>query len=246
VRIKRQAAKAENTDVTATATRPFDAPGESPPANGDDPELAPVTPRKGKPERSFWAELPLLIGIALLIAFLVKTFVAQAYYIPSESMVPQLKVGDRVVVSKLSYRLHKPRRGDIIVFDAPPGATGLKTESKGKGVPRVARNVLEAVGLRQPSTEEFIKRVIGLPGDTVEGRNGKVYVNGLELVEPYLHGNVTTSDFGPVKVPKGRLWLMGDNRDNSEDSRVFGTVPESTVVGRAVVRPWPLNRLAFL
>jgi signal peptidase I len=187
-------------------------------------------------------EIPLLIGLAILIAFLVKTFVAQAFYIPSGSMIPQLNIGDRVVVSKISYDLHDPHRGDIIVFDAPPGAPGAQT-SKNRSV---FRNIFESIGVLQPSTEEYIKRVIGLPGETVQGKDGHVFINGRELVEPYLPTTTTTSDFGPVAVPKGGLWVMGDNRTNSSDSRVFGTIRRRTVVGRAILRVWPFGRAAFL
>ena len=187
-------------------------------------------------------EIPLLIGLAILIAFLVKTFVAQAFYIPSGSMIPQLNIGDRVVVSKISYDLHDPHRGDIIVFDAPPGAPGAQA-SKSRSV---IRNIFESIGVLQPSTEEYIKRVIGLPGETVQGKDGRVFINGRELVEPYLPATTTTSDFGPVAVPKGGLWVMGDNRTNSSDSRVFGTIRRRTVVGRAILRVWPFGRAAFL
>jgi signal peptidase I len=200
-----------------------------------------------EPSRSQLAkEIPILIGLAVLIAFLVKTFVAQAFYIPSGSMIPQLNVGDRVVVSKVAYHLHDPRRGDIIVFDAPPGAPGSQGKSKGSGAGRVAREVFEAIGVLQPSTEEYIKRIIGLPGETVEGKNGHVYVNGQELVEPYLPSGDVTNDFPPVVVPKGDLWVMGDNRTNSSDSRVFGPIRRNTVVGRAILRVWPAGRAAFL
>jgi len=191
-------------------------------------------------------EIPLLVGLAILIAFLVKTFVAQAFYIPSGSMIPQLDIGDRVVVSKVSYDLHDPNRGDIIVFDAPPGAPGVAQKAKDTGPGRVIRNIFESIGVLQPSTEEYIKRVIGLPGETVQGKDGHVFINGQELVEPYLPPGVTTSDFGPIVVPKGGLWMMGDNRNNSSDSRVFGPIRRDTVVGRAILRVWPPGRAAFL
>lgn len=191
------------------------------------------------------AELPWLLALALAIAFVFKAFVAQAFYIPSASMVPQLEVGDRVVVSKLAYRLHEPRRGDVVVFDCPARAACPPPEGGALPV-RVLRGLLEAVGLRQPSTEEYIKRVIGLPGDVVQGAKGRVYVNGKLLVEPYLPPGTTTSDFGPVQVGDGQLWVMGDNRTQSADSRAFGAIERSSVVGRAIVRAWPPGRLAFL
>ena len=183
-------------------------------------------------------EIPLLIVLAAVIAFLLKTFIAQAFYIPSVSMVPQLHVNDRVVVSKLAYRAHDPRRGDVIVFDDPTGDT--------KASPGLVSKILEGVGVKQPSTEEYIKRVVALPGEQVQGRDGRVYVNGLLLEEPYLPEGTLTSPFGPVTVPDGRLWVMGDNRSNSTDSRGFGTIDAETVVGRAILKVWPLPDMAFL
>jgi signal peptidase I len=111
---------------------------------------------------------------------------------------------------------------------------------------KAVHTVLEAVLLREPQPEEYIKRVIGLPGDTVEGKDGAVYVDGRRLVEPYLPAGTVTSDFGPETVRPGHLWLMGDNRGNSSDSRVFGQVDRHTVVGRALFRIWPPWRTAFL
>ena len=159
-------------------------------------------------------------------------------------MEPQLREGDRVVVSKTAYRLHDPNRGDVIVFDEP------SAEGNGGGdgnLPaRIGRELVEGVGLMKPDEEELIKRVIGLPGEVIEGRNGRVYVNGRQLVEPYLREGVTTSDFGPVTVPADHLWVMGDNRPHSQDSRTFGAVARSSVVGRAIARIWPPGRTAFL
>jgi len=190
------------------------------------------------------AELPILIAVAVVVSVLLKFFIAQAFYIPSRSMVPQLQVDDRVVVSKLSYRLHTPRRGDIVVFDAPPSEQGAHARNRNPGI-RAIRSVGEAIGVLQARTE-FIKRVIGLPGETVEGRDGHVYVNGDYLYEPYLGHGVPTGSFGPVKVPRGQLWVMGDNRDESRDSRVFGPIRSAKVVGRAIWRIWPPGHLAFL
>ena len=200
-----------------------------------------------KKRSSTLRELPLLIGLAVVIAFLFKTFVAQAFFIPSGSMIPTLHVGDRVIVSKVSYKLHDPNRGDVIVFDCPPRApTKCTSENSGSAPVKAIKGVLEAIGLRQPSTEEYIKRIIGLPGETVQGKDGAVFVNGNELVEPYLPGGTFTSDFGPITVPKDQLWVMGDNRGNSADSRVFGTIEEDKIVGRAIVRAWPPGRAGFL
>jgi signal peptidase I len=171
--------------------------------------------------------------------------VAQAFRIPSESMEPQLLVGDRVVVSRLAYRLHDPRRGDIVVFDCPPGED-CPQEGPRNVVRRSVDTVLEALLVRQPKTEEFIKRVVALPGETVEGHDGAVWIDGRRLHEPYLPTGTRTSTFKPRVIPPGRVWVMGDNRTNSADSRVFGPVRESTIVGRAIWRVWPPTRPAFL
>ena len=183
----------------------------------------------------------LLVGMAVVLAVLLRTFVAQAFSIPSDSMLPQLRPGDRVVVSRLAYDLHDPRRGDIVVFDNP------LAEADGAGlVERAVQVVLESVGLRQPSTEEFIKRVVALPGEVVEGRDGRLVVDGRVVVEPYLPDGTATPDFEPVEVPGGRLFVLGDNRGNSLDSEEFGPIRADSVVGRAVVRLWPPGRTAFL
>ncbi len=185
----------------------------------------------------------MLVVTAMVIAFVIKTFVAQAFFIPSGSMIPQLQVGDRVVVSKLAYRLHDPRRGDIVVFDAP----NQPTQPERRPLPeKVVKGILESVGLSTPSTEEYIKRVIGLPGEKVEGHDGRVFVDGRELVEPYLKQGPTTRDFEPVTLGEHELWVMGDNRENSSDSRVFGPIQESTIVGRAFVKVWPVPDGSFL
>jgi signal peptidase I len=160
-----------------------------------------------------------LVVLALVIALLIKTFLFQAFYIPSESMLPTLKVHDRVLVNKLSYKLHPVHRSDIVVFTAPPHA--------------------------DPGIDDLVKRVIGLPGNTVEGRGGHVYINGRALKEPYVHGSYT-SDFGPKVVPKDSYWVMGDNRGNSKDSRSFGVITKSQIVGRVFLRIWPLNRINIL
>ena len=190
------------------------------------------------------AEIPILALIALVVAFVLKTFVAQAFYIPSGSMEPQLHVGDRVIVSKLAYQLHEPNRGDIIVFPSPADHS---TDDSILPV-RVVRGIFEGVGLSKPQKEILIKRVIGLPGETVEGRDGHVYVNGVPLIEPYLPEGVTTDTFGPTTVPAGALWVMGDNRPNSHDSRYpdVGPIPESTVIGRAIMKVWPFGEQSFL
>jgi signal peptidase I len=193
--------------------------------------------------RSLVRELPILLVIAFLIAFVVKSVVAQAFYIPSESMVPTLEVGDRVLVSRISYRLHEPHRGDVVVFTSPFENNGTGEEPG--VVQRVVHGILESIGLRQPSTEDFIKRVIGLPGETVEGKDGRILIGGRVLQEPYLPEGVA-GDFPPKEVPEGSVWVMGDNRNRSSDSRVFGPIEEEKIVGRAILRIWPIPRLGFL
>jgi signal peptidase I len=187
-------------------------------------------------------EIGVLVVTALVIAVVVKTFVAQAFYIPSGSMLPQLQVNDRVVVSKISYRLHEPRRGDIVVFDAP----GDEGDDDSALPVRFVRTIVQSIGLAAPSTDEYIKRVVALPGERVEAHDGRVFVDGLELIEPYLPAGTSTSEFAAVVVPPETLWVLGDNRASSADSRIFGPVPQSTVVGRAFVRVWPLNHTSFL
>jgi signal peptidase I len=188
-------------------------------------------------------EAPVLIGVALVVAFVLKTFIAQAFYIPSGSMEPQLHVGDRVVVSKLAYRLHEPRRGDIVVFPSPDQPPSTSDDV----LPvRLARDLLQGIGLAQPDETELIKRVIGLPGETVQGHDGHVFINGQQLIEPYLPAGVATSDFPAITIAKDHVWVMGDNRPGSADSRSFGMVDEDTIVGRAIVKAWPPWDASFL
>ncbi|HUP86394.1 MAG TPA: signal peptidase I [Acidimicrobiales bacterium] len=202
--------------------------------------------------KAFAREVPFLVVVALVAAFLVRTFVFQAFFIPSPSMgcaecpVHTLEIDDKIVVSKLSYRLHEPRRGDVIVFECPPAATCTSSPKSSNIAVRAVRFIGERVGLVPPSTEDYIKRVIGLAGETVEARDGIVYVDGRILREPYLNPAVTTRDFGPQTVPPRSLWVMGDNRQNSGDSRVFGPIRRDSVVGRTVLRLLPPRRTAFL
>jgi signal peptidase I len=191
-------------------------------------------------------EAPLLLILAIVIAFVVKAFGAQLFYIPSASMQSQLNPGDRVLVSKLSYDLHSIHRGDVVVFEAP----GRTSRDRSNVVVKVVRGVFQAIGVAQPSTEDYIKRVIALPGETVETRNGEVWINGKPLHEPYLSARAMANPGlaipVPVKVPAGELWVMGDNRGFSQDSRYFGPIRQSKVVGRAILRIWPFGRTSFL
>jgi signal peptidase I len=182
-----------------------------------------------------------LLAVALAGTLLVKNTVAQAFSIPSTSMTPQLEVGDRVVVSRLAYRLHDANRGDIIVF-REPGATSDDEPL----VPRLVGEVLQTIGVQRPSETELIKRVVGLPGERVRAVGGVVQIDGRPLVEPYLPDGARTNNFGPVRVPKGHVFVLGDNRSNSQDSRIIGTIPVESIVGRAIARVWPPQRVAFL
>jgi signal peptidase I len=182
----------------------------------------PPAPKPKKAAHLAFLEWGGLIVGAFLIAVVVRAFLFQAFYIPSASMVPTLQKDDRVLVNKLSYKLHDVHRGDIIVFKAPPGI--------------------------QPPVKDLVKRVIGLPGDTVEGRaDGYVYVNGQRLHEPYLNKpGITTPGFSKRTVPPDSYWVMGDNRTISEDSRFFGFIPKKDIVGRVFIRIWPLSRIDLL
>lgn len=225
-----------------------------PPADDEEPPggLPPFAADRPSTASGVIREIPVLLLVALGAAFLVRTFVFQAFFIPSPSMgcapcpVHTLEIDDKVVVSKLSYRLHDPRRGDVIVFGCPPAANCANRPRSANPVARGVRFVGERVGIVAPSTEDYIKRIIALPGETVEARGGHVYVDGFRLHEPYLPPSVLTGDFGPVTIPRGQLWVMGDNRANSGDSRVFGAIEEKSVVGRTVLRLLPLRRISFL
>lgn len=167
--------------------------------------------------------LVVIIG-AVVVALLIKTFVVQAFRIPSDSMVPTLQDGDRVLVNKLSYDAHDVNRGDVVVFHRPP-------------------NLAAAEG----DPEDLIKRVIGLPGETVSSRDGVVYIDDRRLTEPYLPEGTTTFNLdAPITVPDGHILVMGDNRGNSTDGRSFGPIPIDTVIGRAFVIMWPPGRFGGL
>ncbi len=199
----------------------------------------PSAGKKAKKELPFWLELPLLVGIALLVAVIIKTFLFQAFYIPSSSMEDTLQINDRVLVNKVVYKIGDISRGDVIVLDDPrPGFEQAPEDAFASAT----RNLLESVGLSTPQSE-FIKRVIGLPGDVIRASDGELLVNGVVQVEPYRkHPEQPIPDFGPIIVPDGKLFVMGDNRSESQDSRYFGPIPMEDVVGQAFVIIWPPSR----
>jgi signal peptidase I len=223
----------------------------------DRAEPAPGDTRSHSP---FWRELPFLVIIALVLALLIKTFLVQAFYIPSASMENTLQGGspngvgssaghpyDRVLVNKLVYDFRDPHRGEIIVFKRPPGWPNESTFSTPSNpISRLFHNVGSVIGLAPSTDSDFIKRVIAVGGDTVACRNDRLYVNGHRLVEPYLYpGSNQCSgdnfDGRTVHVRPGNVFVMGDHRDDSEDSRVNGPVPNSDVIGRAFVVIWPAS-----
>ena len=165
------------------------------------------------------AEWLAILAGALVVALLVTRFLVQAFFIPSLSMFPTLGVNDRVLVNKLSYDLHEVNRGDVIVFE------------------RLAN---------QGGEKDLIKRVVALGGDRIEARDGRVLVNGSPIDEPYLGPGVETTNLDAQTVPPVHVFVMGDNRGDSRDSRVFGPLPEDLIIGRAFVKVWPLTDLGLL
>jgi len=207
-----------------------------------EPSGAPAEQKHRRPFLQFLGELPGLIIMAFVLAVLIKTFLFQAFFIPSGSMEPTLLPGDRVLVNKIPYYFGDPQRGDIIVFENPN-----PQEIPDRGViGGFFHWLFEGLGVQKPDYDDFIKRVIGLPGDTVQGKPDGVYVNGERIDEPYLHG-VKTAPFDKITVPEGDLFVMGDNRGNSLDSRFsLGFVPLDNVVGKAFVIIWPPSRAGLL
>lgn len=212
--------------------------------------------RNRKKPLAFWQEFPVLIIIAVVLALLIKTFLVQAFYIPSASMENTLQIRDRVLVNKLVYDFRDPRRGEVVVFNGVGWQPEVPVADPGNSLQRGLRTVTSAIGLGPPNEKDYIKRVIGLPGDTVLCCDdaGRVMVNGRPLVEPYILDDTPEAQraFGPIKVPEGRLWVMGDHRGVSADSRSHeadqwhGTIPIDKVVGRAFVIVWPVRRVGGL
>lgn len=213
--------------------------------------------RKSMP---LWQELPLLLVVAFCLAVLIRTFLMQAFYIPSGSMEDTLLVGDRVLVNKVVYEFRDPQRGEVIVFKGPENWTAIENRvDPGAGFfSKLGRTVGDLIGISQPGEKDFIKRVIGVPGDEVSccDSEGRIYVNGVAIDEPYVSRNSTrgqpspkncgTRDFAPVKVDPGMIFVLGDHRRVSQDSRCQGLVPIDNVIGKAMAIVTPFDRWGSL
>ena len=220
-------------------------------------QVSPASPsrRRRTEKKSFLRELPGIVITALVISVLIKTFLVQAFYIPSQSMENTLLVDDRVLVNKLVDKPDEIRRGDVVVFHDPGGWLSSGEVEDSNGIRGAIRDALVFVGLAPAVGEEdLIKRVIGVGGDTVACcTKGKLTVNGVPIDEPYLHPGVKpSSEPFEVEVPEGKLWVMGDYRSLSQDSRAHqglpggGFVPVEDVIGRAFTIVWPLGRAELL
>lgn len=187
-------------------------------------ETPPTPARSSKSSTRNVLEWVAVIVGAVVVALIIKTFVVQAFQIPSPSMEDTLTAGDRVLVNKMGYDADKVSRGDVLVFSRPPSLVAGPDDPK-----------------------DLIKRVIGLPGDELQTKDGSVYVNGRKLEEPYVaSGAISNGLENPIVVPEGQFFMMGDNRQDSADSRVFGPIDAETVTGRAFMVMWPIGRIAWL
>lgn len=215
-----EAAEAKAAEAKAANVVEADSQKTGSQKTGSKEELAQPKPSAMSGWRKVISENARLVIVALAIALSVRFFIAEPRYIPSPSMVPTLAVGDRLLVEKVSYRMRSPQRGEIIVFEPPPQ--------------------LQAYGYS--SQQAFIKRVIGLPGQRVEVMNGRVIVDGKALEEPYIL-DTPEYEMSPVEVPADSLFVMGDNRNDSNDSHIWGTLPQKNALGQAVFRFWPLDKI---
>jgi signal peptidase I len=231
---------AETEARDLAAAEPSEPPAE-PPTEAPPPESS----RGADRAKRFVGSTPFLILVAILVAIVVKTFVVQAFYIPSASMEPTLDIGDRVFVNKFVYDFSDVGRGDVIVFENPNSE-----ELPDRGLVGGFLHWLgEGIGFAQPENEDFIKRVVGLPGETIEIRDNVVYIDGKVLDEPYLTEDAkrANGDLPPTRVPDDAYFVMGDNRGNSADSRYgLGFVPLDKVIGRAFVIIWPPSHIGGL
>jgi signal peptidase I len=212
--------------------------------------------RQKRKDMPLWQELPLLLIVAFCLAVLVRTFLVQAFFIPSGSMEPKLAVGDRVLVNKIVYDVRQPERGEIVVFRGTDNwAPENQVDNNVGFFAKLGRTVGDLVGVSQPGEKDFIKRVIGLPGDTIAccDARGRVTVNGYPLDEPYVTEDSPldappnakechSRRFGPINVEQGQMFVMGDHRLVSQDARCQGQVPIENVIGRAFVIVWPSSR----
>ncbi|WP_119070243.1 signal peptidase I [Rubrobacter indicoceani] len=212
----------------------------------DDFETRNSLKRKGSAGKSAlrgFLEFFVILVVSFVLVFgVVRPFIVEAFWIPSESMVPTLQVGDRVLVNKFIYRFKEPERGDILVFKSvePTPQTLPQPSGPFSGV----ANLLP--GGSDPR-QDLIKRVVGVAGDEIRVQNGRLFVNGELQNEPYVNTEMRdTSFYGPFIVPEGHVFMMGDNRANSQDSRVFGPVPQENIEGEAFLLFWPPGNLNSL
>jgi signal peptidase I len=213
-------------------------------------------------EMPLWQELPLLLVVAFCLAVLIRTFLVQAFYIPSGSMQNTLAIQDRVLVNKVVYDMRDPLRGEIVVFRGTEDWAPEVTEPVSNTfLAKLGRTIGDLVGISRPGERDFIKRVIGLPGDKVAccDDQGRITVNGVGIDEPYIAegfnsdldqppipGQCTSRRFAEVTVPDGQMFVMGDHRSVSQDARCQGPVPIDNIIGRAFVVVWPSDRFTSL
>jgi signal peptidase I len=208
--------------------------------------VAGIKQKREKSTTNSLVEFVVIIAVALGLAIGIQAFLIKPFRIPSPSMVPTLEVGQRVLVNRIGTHFGDPSRGDIVVFKPPAGA-----DTHQCGIPSEPADG-HPCGLptAQKSDSNFIKRVIGLPGDTVYVRNNRAYVNGRVLNEPYINKSTLCDNLcnlpKPIKVPPGHFFMMGDNRGESDDSRDWGPVPKKWIIGHAFFTYWPPNRIGTL
>jgi signal peptidase I len=201
-----------------------------------------VAKSKEKRQQNSLVELVTIVAVALGLALGIQAFLVKPFRIPSESMVPTLEIGQRVLVDRVSFRFSDPDRGDIVVFKPPhgePSTCGVERASDEPG----------PVGTPERSDTNFIKRVVGLPGDHLKVIEGSVYINGKRQDEPFarLDAECPTCNLPrPITIPKGEYYMMGDNRGESADSREWGPVPKKWIIGKAFMTYWPPNRIGLL